>query len=129
MLASHGRVHPLAEVRPVARLEDMQAVRAAVSEVAISAPVRRYIVDIVAGTRVPGAIRIGASPRASLALQKLAQALALMDGDTFVTPDHVREIAVPALSHRVTLDSHAQFSGTSAADAVTQALAQVPIPV
>ena len=87
------------------------------------------IVDVVAGTREPGAIRIGASPRASLALQKLAQALALMDGERFVTPDHVREIALPALAHRVTLDTHAQFAGASADDALAEALAKVPVPV
>jgi MoxR-like ATPase len=128
MLASRGKANPLARVQPVCNVQEIVLVRAAVSEVRISDAIRRYIVDIVAATREPGAIRLGASPRASLALQKLAQALALLDGEAFVTPDHVREILVPALAHRVTLDAHARFSGLTAADAVQQALARVPLP-
>jgi MoxR-like ATPase len=128
MLASHGGASPLHALRPVCDLGEALALRAAVLQVGIAAPMRRYIVDIVGATRAPGAIRLGASPRASLAIQRLAQALALIDGESFITPDHVREIVVPALAHRVTLDSHTQFSGVSATDAVTESLARVPLP-
>jgi MoxR-like ATPase len=71
---------------------------------------------------------LGASPRASLALQRLAQALALMDGEAFVTPDHVREIAAPALAHRIALDAHAQYSGAAADEIVGEAVARVAVP-
>ena len=128
MLASHGRASPLQDLRPVCDLQEVVAMRAAVLQIGIAAPMRRYIVDIVGATRGQGTIRLGASPRAALAIQRLAQALALLDGDGFVTPDHVREIVVPALAHRVTLDSHTQFSGVSATDAIGEALARVPIP-
>ena len=128
MLAAQGRSHPLAALAPVCTLADVGAVRRAVAEVRISDAVRRYIVDLVGATRARGAIRLGASPRASLALQRLSQALALIDGEAFVTPDHVREIAVPALAHRVTLDSHAQFSGTSSEQVVADTLREVPLP-
>ncbi len=100
----------------------------AVTEVRIADDVRRYIVAIVGATRGRGAIRIGASPRASLALQRLSQALALIDGEEFVTPDHVREIVVPALAHRVTLDSHAQFSGVSSEQVVAETVRGVALP-
>jgi MoxR-like ATPase len=79
----------------VCTLADIQDVRRAVSEVRIADSVRRYIVGLVGATRGHGTIRLGASPRASLALQRLSQALALIDGEEFVAPDHVREIAVP----------------------------------
>ena len=128
MLASHGTTHPLQQLQPVCSLQEAVALRAAAAGVDISTTIRRYIVDIVGATRQPGAIRLGASPRASLAVQKLSQALALIGGDAFVTPDHVREIVVPALAHRVTLDAHTRFSGTTAADAVAAVLASVPIP-
>jgi len=103
-------------------------VRRAVTQVRISEAVRRYIVGIVGATRKRGPIRLGASPRASLALQRLSQALALIDGEDFVTPDHVREMVVPALAHRITLDSHSQFSGLSSSEAVRQTLREVAVP-
>jgi MoxR-like ATPase len=128
MLSAQGLSHPIAGIGAVASLEEILAARRAVTQVRISEAVRRYIVGIVGATRKRGPIRLGASPRASLALQRLSQALALIDGDDFVTPDHVREIAVPALAHRVTLDSHSQFSGLSSSEAVRQTLAEVALP-
>ena len=128
MLEAQGGRHPLQGLGPVCSLEDVALLRRAVTEVRISPAIRRYIVDIVASTRAPGAIRIGASPRASLSIQKLAQALALADGEDFVSPDHVREIVVPSLAHRVTLDAHARFAGTSAADVVGETVGKVAIP-
>jgi MoxR-like ATPase len=99
-----------------------------VNDVRISESVRRYIVDIVGATRRRGPIRLGASPRASIALQRLSQALALIDGESLVTPDHVREIVVPALAHRITLDSHSMFSGVSSSDVVNETLREVALP-
>ena len=128
MLSAQGLAHPLQSLTPVATLEQIVSARRAVSHVRIAEPIRRYIVDIVAATRVRGTIRIGASPRASLALQRLSQALALIDGEEFVTPDHVREIAVPALAHRITLDSHSQFSGASSSDVLNETLREVASP-
>jgi MoxR-like ATPase len=128
MLSAQGKVHPLNSVAAVASLDEVLEARRAVTQVRIGEPVRRYIVEIVGATRRRGPIRLGASPRASLALQRLSQALALIDGDDFVTPDHVREIAVPALAHRITLDSHSQFSGLSSSEAVEQTLRDVALP-
>src|SRR5688572_28075643 len=128
MLAAHGKVNPLQALAAVCGLEEIRALRTAVADVRIAPQLRRYIVDIVAATRARGPIRLGASPRASLSIQKLAQALALVDGEEFVAPDHIREIAVPALAHRVTLDAHTQFSGSSSADVVGETLSRVAIP-
>ena len=128
MLTAQGKTHPLQSLGPVCALEDVQELRRAVAEVRIAPAMRRYVVDIVAATRAPGAIRIGASPRASLSIQKLAQALALIDGEAFVRPEHVREIVVPALAHRVTLDAHTRFGGVSAAEVVGATLARVAVP-
>ncbi len=128
MLAAQRGEHPLLALQPVASLSEVVAMCRAVTEVRIADDVRRYIVAIVGATRGRGAIRIGASPRASLALQRLSQALALIDGEEFVTPDHVREIVVPALAHRVTLDSHAQFSGVSSEQVVAETVREVALP-
>ncbi|HEX7606547.1 MAG TPA: MoxR family ATPase [Usitatibacter sp.] len=128
MLSAQGVSHPLRDLQPVAELPEVVALRGAVSEVRISEAVRRYIVDIVGATRRRAPIRLGASPRASIALQRLSQALALIDGEAFVSPDHVREIVVPALAHRITLDSHSQYSGVSSSDVVAETLREVALP-
>jgi MoxR-like ATPase len=128
MLSAQGVTHPLLDLSPVAELADIVELRRAVNDVRISDAVRRYIVDIVGATRRRGPIRLGASPRASIALQRLSQALALIDGESFVTPDHVREIVVPALAHRITLDSHSMFSGVSSSDVVNETLREVALP-
>jgi MoxR-like ATPase len=128
MLSAQGTTHPLHSLAAVGSVEDVIALRRAVTGVRLSDAVRRYIVDIVGATRRSATIRLGASPRASIALQRLSQALALIDGEQFVTPDHVREIVVPALAHRVTLDSHSQFSGISAREVVTETLRGVAVP-
>ena len=128
MLSAQGMSHPLRDLQPVAELPEVVALRGAVSEVRISEAVRRYIVAIVGATRRRGQIRLGASPRASIALQRLSQALALIDGEAFVSPDHVREIVVPALAHRITLDSHSQYSGVSPSDVVAETLREVALP-
>jgi hypothetical protein len=81
--------------------------------VRISAELKRYVVDLVQATRTATGVSLGASPRASLALMKAAQALALLDGGEFVTPEHVQEIALPVIAHRMVVDSQARFTGVA----------------
>ena len=71
----------------------------------------------------------GASPRASLALIKTAQALAIFDGIDYVTPDHIQELAVPVIAHRLIMDSAARFSGNSPEQAVENIMSSVKVPV
>ena len=94
----------------------------------MSAEIKRYIVDLVDATRQADHVRIGASPRASLALMRAAQALALYDADGFVTPDHVQELAEPVLAHRLVVASEARFSGLQDVEVVHRVLQQVPAP-
>ncbi|MFT7460436.1 MAG: MoxR-like ATPase, partial [Planctomycetota bacterium] len=69
-----------------------------------------------------------ASPRASLALMKAAQALALFDGLAYVTPDHIQEIVVPVIAHRLMLNSQARFSGRSAKEIVNEIVKIIAVP-
>jgi MoxR-like ATPase len=73
-------------------------------------------------------VRLGASPRASLTLVKLAQALAAGDGLDFVTPDHIQEIALDVVAHRLVLDGQRRFAGGSARDVVGRILRSTPAP-
>ena len=89
---------------------------------------KRYIVDLVSATRHAEGVRIGASPRASLAVMKCAQAIALFDGFDFVTPDHIQEVAIPVIAHRLMMDPQVKFAGGSAEQVVASLLDSVPVP-
>jgi len=102
--------------------------RRRVGEVRISEELKRYIVDVVRETRLAVGVQLGASLRASLALMKAAQALALLDGQAFVAPEHVIEIAVPAIAHRMVIDPQARFSGMTAQRIVEDILKTLPVP-
>lgn len=122
----HG--HPLDHIKPCVSLEEVHALREAVGEVRVSEELKRYIVEITAATRRTAGVQLGASPRASLALMKAGQALALFDGGEFVRPEHVQELAVPVLAHRLVLDPQAQFSGQSTRSVVEDILKTRPVP-
>ena len=128
IITAHNAARPLDAVTASTSVADVLAFQAAAAEVAVSTEIKRYLVELVAATRSHADIELGASPRASLALLKCAQALALTDGLDFVTPDLVQELAVPVLAHRLGLRAEARFGGASAAGVVTQILERVAVP-
>ena len=128
VLTAQEKQHPLELVQSCAGVEEILEVRHTAREVPISEELKRYIVELVKATRsVPG-VQLGASPRASLALMKIAQALALYDGRGFVTPDHIQELAVPVIAHRLSIDAQAKFSGVTSRTVVEEILRKVPSP-
>lgn len=128
VLKDQEKTHPIDSLSSCATLEEILALRERVKEVRMSAEIKRYAVDIVGRTRACEGVRLGASPRGSLSLMKAAQALSLMDGQDFVSPEHVREIAMPAIAHRIMLDPQARFSGLTAPAAVEKIIKEVPVP-
>jgi MoxR-like ATPase len=102
--------------------------QAAVEDVHVAESVGYYIVDIVAATRGSSRVQVGASPRGSLALLKLARCRAALDGRDYVTPDDVKAVAVPALGHRLMLRPELWVQRVSPDDIVRQALDSVPTP-
>jgi len=89
ILTAQEHNHPLDELKPVATLADVIALKHAVETVRISDELKRYAVDLVAATRTAPSVQLGASPRAFHALMKTAQAMALFDGLDFVAPEAV----------------------------------------
>jgi len=128
ILSDQTADHPLNAITPCASRTDMERLRARLGQVRVSDEIKRYVVDIIAATRRAEGVQTGASPRASLAFMKLAQALALFDGTGFVTPDHLHELAVPVIAHRLVLEAQARFSGLTPERIVEQVLAEVPAP-
>jgi MoxR-like ATPase len=128
ILSAQADNHPLERITSCISTADVLALKAAVKQVRISDELKRYIVDLTGATRRAAGVQLGASPRASLALMKAAQALALFDGLEFVAPDQIQEIAVPVMAHRLSLEPQAKFSGVSAAGIVAEVLKKVPVP-
>ena len=128
MVSAQAERHPLEALTACATLDDVLALQAAVRTVRISDEIRRYAVDLVRATRDAASVQLGASPRASLALVALGQALALFDGLEFVTPDHLQSAAHAVIAHRLVIDSRARFAGQSVADVVDRVLDEVPVP-
>ncbi len=128
ILDDHNGQPPINDVKPCAGTEDILYLQKSASQIRISNELKRYIVDITSATRAWKDVELGASPRASLALMKIAQALALADSSEFVTPDHILETAVPVLAHRLALTPEARYSGRKAQWVVEEILKQIPIP-
>ncbi len=129
MLTQQVGTHPLQHLTACATRAELRELRATVQQVRVSGELKRYIVDLVASTRRAAGVQLGASPRASLALMKTAQALAVFDGMAFVTPEHIQELAVPCIAHRLVLEPQARFSGLTKEHIVNELLQNQPVPV
>jgi MoxR-like ATPase len=123
------QAHPLDTLQPCVSAQDVRALKQHVKNIRISDELKRYAVDLARATRGAASVQLGAGPRASLALTRMAQALALVQGEDYVKPDHIRDMAVSVLAHRLSLDPAAKFSGLSAQDVVTELLKSVAVPV
>ncbi len=116
------------EVPPVTNSARFLELQRAVEEVELDASVAGYIVDLVRATRADPRAEVGASPRGSLALQKLARARALVHGRDFVLPDDVKAFAVPALAHRVIVKPEPWIRGVRGEAIVLGALERATVP-
>jgi MoxR-like ATPase len=128
ILETHAKVDPVHEIEPVAATADVEDMIMAAREVHVSPAVKGYIVDLATATRRHPQISLGMSPRASLALQRAARASAAASGRDFVTPDDVKALAEPILSHRLTLSAEAEMSGTEVQQVIAAVLTAVPVP-
>jgi MoxR-like ATPase len=128
ILTAQEHNHPLDELKPAATLAEVIALKRAVENVRISEELKRYAVDLVAATRTAPSVQLGASPRASIALMKTAQAMALFEGHDFVAPEQIQRLAVPVIAHRVVLEPQARFSGVTARSVVEDILKKTKVP-
>ncbi|MHB0871477.1 MAG: AAA family ATPase [Chloroflexota bacterium] len=120
--------HPLDQLGQVVTSEDLLAAQAQVKEVAVSPPLRGYIVDIVSATRDHPDVYLGASPRGSLSLFRTAQARALMAGRDYVLPDDVKALAEPVLAHRLIINPASRIKNVDASLVIREMLDSLPVP-
>ncbi|MGC4804352.1 AAA family ATPase [Micromonospora sp. DT233] len=117
-----------AEIKPVVDAATLLAMQAALEDVVVEDSVGRYIVQLTAATREHPSVLVGASPRGSLALLLLARVRAVFAGRDFVVPEDVKEVAVPALAHRITLRPEMWLRRVDPSFVVGEVLDQTPAP-
>ncbi|MEO5576541.1 MAG: MoxR family ATPase [Gaiellaceae bacterium] len=116
------------ELTPVVDGQTLLALQAAIEDVHVGDAVGAYIIDLVTATRTSASTTVGASPRGSLAVLKLARCKAALAGRDFVTPEDVKAVAVPALAHRLMLKPELWVQQLAAEDIVRELLETVPTP-
>jgi len=121
--------HPFDRLQPVCSADDMLRLQSVAAACHVSDAVFEYVLRIVSSTRNADTLRLGASPRATLALVRGAQAAAIIRGREFVTPDEVKHLAVKALAHRMLLAPQARLGDADTAAIVHDILEDVAVPV
>ncbi|EFC80020.1 ATPase associated with various cellular activities AAA_3 [Parafrankia sp. EUN1f] len=116
------------DLQPVLGTDDVLAMTAQTASVHVADTIHEYVVDLVAATRELPGLRLGASPRGSIALLRAAQVRAAATGRRFVTPEDVKALAEPTLAHRLLLAPDAELRGYTAERAVAEVLESVPVP-
>ncbi|MGQ9908829.1 MAG: AAA family ATPase [Candidatus Flexifilum sp.] len=120
--------HPLRHTFQVVTAQELVSAQTAVREVYVADEVKRYIIDIVNGTRAHPEVYLGASPRGSLALFRASQARAAMAGREYVTPDDVKALAEVTLSHRLILSDEARLRKLAPRTIINGIIASTPVP-
>jgi MoxR-like ATPase len=128
VLDQEAEGHTVESLSAVVSPEDVAMMTKALGSVHVAPELKHYMLDIADSTRNNAQLRLGLSPRAVLALQRVPRALAAASGRSFVTPDDIKALARPVMSHRLLRTPEAQLSGMSPAAIVDECVASVPVP-
>ena len=129
MLTEQTADPPLDALEPVANAADAIALAEDAKAIYVEESLNRYVVAMLRGTRSDSRLYLGASPRAGIALLRVAKARALADGRAFLEPDDIKAVAVPVLAHRLILAPEARSSGLTAEQVIGETLEKTPVPV
>jgi MoxR-like ATPase len=128
ILYSHNEQPPFEKLRAVVTCQEVLDLMEQVKTVRLDKSIAEYVVRLVETTRTDTRLRLGISPRGSLALYRTAQARARIEGRDYVEPADVRALAVPVLAHRIVLDTKSKYGGLRPHMIIEQALEKVPVP-
>ena len=129
MLTEQTADPPLDALEPVANAADAIALADEAKAIFVEESLNRYVVALLRASRGDSRLYLGASPRAGIALLRVAKARALADGRSFLEPDDVKAVAVPVLAHRLILAPEARSTGVSGEQIVQETLDKTPVPV
>ena len=119
---------PVDTIEKVISLEELDTLRASVDHVKIESSISQYLLQIVLATRNHPNIRLGVSTRGTLLYARIVRALAILEGRDFVIPEDVKKLAIPVISHRILLNTKAQYSGITAPNIVREILDAERVP-
>ncbi len=128
VLSMHQMDDPFDTLEAVATTDDIINIQNEVKKVFIHENLESYIISLVSATRNHPSVRLGASPRASLALYRTAQATAYIDGRDYVIPDDIQKMMAPVMAHRIILSQETKFSNTTAEDVLEEIKKSTPVP-
>ncbi|MFN2464488.1 MAG: AAA family ATPase [Candidatus Dormibacteria bacterium] len=128
MLSRFDQESPLNDLGSVADEDDVRAAQEAIATVHVSLAVKEYVVALVGASRVHPELSLGASPRASLALMRLGQALAAEQGRDYVLPDDIKVLAEPVLAHRLVFKPSAEMRGADRGKLLADLIDSVAVP-
>ncbi|MBS1963539.1 MAG: MoxR family ATPase [Bdellovibrionales bacterium] len=128
LVKNQNVTHPIHALKAVVKAETIQKLRQVLPQVKVSDEVHGYAMDLVAKTRDCPELKLGASPRATLSLVRAAQALALIQGKTYVSPSQVYRLAKPVLNHRISLSGEAKLQGRTTDQVLTRLISEVVAP-
>jgi MoxR-like ATPase len=128
ILDAHGDHDPFRDIGPVVTAADIAVMAEATRQVHVAPSLKAYLVDLAQATRRSTHLALGVSPRATLALQRVAKSRAAATGRAYVVPDDVKALAVPVLAHRLLVTPEAQLQGITPSDALGEVLRAVPVP-
>jgi MoxR-like ATPase len=129
MLTEQTADPPLDALEPVANAADAIALADEAKAIFVEESLNRYVVTLLRATRGDSRLYLGASPRAGIAILRVAKARALADGRSFLEPDDVKAVAVPVLGHRLILAPEARSTGLTGEQIVRETLEKTPVPV
>lgn len=128
ILEQHGAADPLSKIAPVVDASDVLGMAMAAQTIHVAPTLRGYLIDIAEATRRHPGLLLGMSPRAVLALQRVARVQAASLMRTYVTPDDIKALAKPVLAHRLVVTPEAQLQGITASQVLDQILDAIPVP-
>ncbi|MGH9111663.1 MAG: AAA family ATPase [Acidimicrobiales bacterium] len=128
ILETHGDHDAFRDIGSVVSSDEVEGLAAAARSVHVAPSLKAYLVDVSQATRRSSRLALGVSPRATLALLRVAKARAAAHGRGYVIPDDVKALSTPVLAHRLIVTPEAQLQGISPADALAEVLRAVPVP-
>lgn len=129
VLSSHRGGEPVENLKPALSCEQVISLQEAVRQVSVDETLQQYLLDLVEATRTSSELHVGVSTRGTLSLYRASQALALVEGRSYVVPDDLKRLAVPVMSHRVITKGYLHSGQRGAVESLVQRLVEeVPVP-
>lgn len=129
MLNDQEQTHPLTRIKGIATRKQLDQFRQEAMNTRLSDDLKRYILALVRGTRKLSGVKLGASPRAGIALMKLSRVIAYLDGGEFVTPDQIKSLAIPVLAHRLVFEHGIRAGREERREMIHHLLRDIAVPV